>query len=40
MFPMLWEAEGVPFQSVVEELVQLARSRSIRRRALRTHRVL
>ncbi len=40
MFPMLWEAEGVPFQSVVEELVQLARSRSIRRGALRTHRVL
>jgi D-alanine-D-alanine ligase len=40
MFPMLWEAEGVSFQSVVEELVQLARSRAVRRRALRTHRVL
>ena len=25
MFPMLWEAEGVSFQAVVEELVPLAR---------------
>jgi D-alanine-D-alanine ligase len=40
MFPMLWEAEGVPFQSVLEELVQLARARDVRRRSLRTHRLL
>ena len=38
MFPMLWEAEGVPFQAVVEELVTLARARHARRRLLRTHR--
>jgi D-alanine-D-alanine ligase len=40
MFPMLWEAEGLPFQGVVEELVLLARARHARRRLLRTHRVL
>ncbi len=40
MFPMLWEAEGLPFSAVVEELVTLARARNVRRRALRTHRVL
>jgi D-alanine-D-alanine ligase len=40
MFPMLWEAEGVPFSAVVEELVLLARARHVRRRSLRTHRVL
>src|SRR5580700_9168159 len=40
MFPMLWEAEGVPFNAVVEELVRLARARDVRRRSLRTHRVL
>ena len=40
MFPMLWEAEGVPFDAVVEELVLLARARDARRRSLRTHRVL
>ena len=40
MFPMLWEAEGLPFHSVVEELVTLARARNVRRRSLRTHRVL
>ena len=40
MFPMLWEAEGVPFGAVVEELVLLARARDVRRRSLRTHRVL
>ena len=39
MFPMLWEAEGVPFQAVVQELVTLARARHVRRRSLRTHRV-
>ncbi len=39
MFPMLWEAEGLPFQAVVEELVALARARHARRRLLRTHRV-
>ena len=27
MFPMLWEAEGLPFGGVVEELVLLARAR-------------
>ena len=40
MFPMLWEAEGLPFRTVVEELVLLARVRHARRRSLRTHRVL
>jgi D-alanine-D-alanine ligase len=40
MFPMLWEAEGLSFRRVVEELVRLARARDIRRRRLRTHRVL
>jgi D-alanine-D-alanine ligase len=40
MFPMLWEAEGVPFHGVVEELVELARSRHTRRRLLRTHRIV
>ena len=39
MFPMLWEAEGLPFSAVVEELVVLARARDVRRRSLRTHRV-
>jgi D-alanine-D-alanine ligase len=39
MFPMLWEAEGLPFDEVVGELVVLARSRHARRRSLRTHRV-
>jgi D-alanine-D-alanine ligase len=40
MFPMLWEAEGLPFAKVVDELVRLAQARDVRRRALRTHRVL
>jgi D-alanine-D-alanine ligase len=40
MFPMLWEAEGLPFRTVVEELVLLARVRHARRRSLRTHRIL
>jgi D-alanine-D-alanine ligase len=39
MFPMLWEAEGLPFSAVVEELVLLARARHVRRRSLRTHRM-
>ena len=38
MFPMLWEAEGLPFGAVVEELVILARARHTRRHLLRTHR--
>jgi D-alanine-D-alanine ligase len=40
MFPMLWEAEGIPFRAVIEELVDLALSRHTRRSLLRTHRVL
>ena len=40
MFPMLWEAEGLPFRTVLEELVALARARHARRRMLRTHRVV
>jgi len=40
MFPMLWEAEGLSFADVIEQLIMLARSRHIRRRGLRTHRVL
>jgi D-alanine-D-alanine ligase len=40
MFPMLWEAEGLAFARVIEELIMLARSRHARRRSLRTHRVL
>jgi D-alanine-D-alanine ligase len=39
MYPMLWEVEGVAFPRVVEELVNLARSRHTRRRLLRTHRL-
>jgi D-alanine-D-alanine ligase len=39
MYPMLWEVEGVAFPHVVEELVNLARSRHTRRRLLRTHRL-
>ena len=39
MFPMLWEAEGLSFHLVLEELVRLARARHARRRLLRTHRV-
>jgi D-alanine-D-alanine ligase len=39
MFPMLWEAEGLPFHAVIEELVSLARGRHARRGALRTHRL-
>ena len=27
MFPMLWEAEGLAFGAVIEELIMLARSR-------------
>jgi len=38
MFPMLWEAEGVSFRAVLEQLVTLARARHARRRLLRTHR--
>jgi len=40
MFPMLWEAEGVPFRTVLEQLAALARARHARRRMLRTHRVV
>ncbi len=39
MFPMLWEAEGLSFAGVVEELVRLAWDRHTHRGALRTHRV-
>jgi len=38
MFPKLWEAEGLSFGDVVEELVVLARARHRRRGLLRTHR--
>ncbi len=40
MFPMLWEAEGLSFAAVVEELVALGQARHARRRDLRTHRVV
>jgi D-alanine-D-alanine ligase len=40
MFPMLWEAEGVSFAAVLDELVRLARARHARRNALRTHRLV
>ena len=40
MFPMLWEAEGLSFAAIVEELVSLARTRHVRRGELRRHRVL
>jgi D-alanine--D-alanine ligase len=39
MFPMLWEAEGLSFAAVLDELIHLARARHARRAALRTHRV-
>jgi D-alanine-D-alanine ligase len=40
MFPMLWEAEGLSFAAVLDELVRLARTRHARRNALRTHRLV
>jgi len=40
MFPMLWEAEGVSFAQIVDELVSLAQARHARRRGLRKHRIL
>ncbi|HSZ35951.1 MAG TPA: D-alanine--D-alanine ligase family protein [Acidimicrobiales bacterium] len=39
MFPMLWEAEGLSFAAVLDELVALGRARHARRRSLRTHRL-
>lgn len=39
MFPMLWEAEGLSFAAVLDELVRLARARHARRATLRTHRL-
>jgi D-alanine-D-alanine ligase len=39
MFPMLWEAEGLSFAAVLEELVRLARARHAHRKTLRTHRL-
>jgi D-alanine-D-alanine ligase len=39
MFPKLWEAEGLSFAAVLEELVRLARDRHARRKTLRTHRI-
>jgi D-alanine-D-alanine ligase len=39
MFPMLWEAEGLSFAAVLDELVGLARARHARRKALRTRRL-
>jgi D-alanine-D-alanine ligase len=39
MFPMLWEAEGMSFKAVIEDLVSLARARHVRRGTLRTHRM-
>ena len=39
MFPMLWEAEGLSFAAVLDELVHLARARHARRNARRTHRL-
>jgi D-alanine-D-alanine ligase len=38
MFPMLWEAEGLPFGDLVEELLALGLERHERRRGLRVHR--
>ena len=38
MFPMLWEAEGMTFPAVLDELVRLARARHARRSLLRTRR--
>jgi len=40
MFPMLWEAEGVSFAGIVDELASLARARHARRRGFRKHRIL
>jgi D-alanine-D-alanine ligase len=40
MFPMLWEAEGVSFADVVDDLVTLARARHARRAEFRRHRIL
>ena len=39
MFPMLWEADGVSFAEVVDEVISLARARHARRGELRKHRI-
>jgi D-alanine-D-alanine ligase len=38
MYPSLWEAAGLPFADLIDELVDLAVARHERRRGLRTHR--
>jgi len=38
MYPMLWEAEGLPLRALIDLLIGLALARHERRRGLRTHR--
>ena len=38
MYPRLWEASGVPYPALVDELVAQALRRSARRSAFETHR--
>jgi D-alanine-D-alanine ligase len=39
MYPMLWEAEGLPLRSLIDELITLAVARHHRRNGLRTNRL-
>jgi D-alanine-D-alanine ligase len=39
MYPRLWEASGIPYAKLVDELVGLALERNARRRGLATHRL-
>jgi len=36
MYPKMWEASGLPYVALLDELIALALSRQVRRRALRT----
>jgi D-alanine-D-alanine ligase len=39
MYPMLWEAEGMPLGALIDELIELALARHLRRQGLRTTRL-
>ncbi|HOH09168.1 MAG TPA: hypothetical protein PLF89_16720, partial [bacterium] len=36
MYPKMWEASGLPYSALLDELIELALRRQERRRALRT----
>jgi D-alanine-D-alanine ligase len=39
MYPMLWELDGLPLGALIDDLVDLALARHLRRQGLRTTRV-